>query len=371
MVPAFVLHIPSPAAAQAPTSVWNADVGVHGSWYDDPLTGTTGQPGYVEGVRMGLGYTLNSPRTQVAFTAYAMGVAVQGTGQSDHINYAGALAVTRAATPRLTWRFSEAVVSVYSNGAPLLATNGLIYPLALTTTNDISGGFTYELTTRTSLTLQARHEWVGFNSTPGLTNGWQFKTSASLARQLTPTDSVDVSYSFRHSDFPDQPASNTDTNALTVGWTRQLSEHFSFSADAGVAQLSRVNTPSEHGFVADATFTEKVKEGSVSFRYSHGFSQAYGFGRDRVYDTAGLVYDRTLTRDLSGTLAGVYGRSRDPYDPLYGFDTQDYSLALKYVLARGWSLGASYAWLYLGYLNVPARSTNNVNVSLSYGWEWR
>jgi len=371
MVPALLLHALSPAAAQTPTSVWNANVGAHASWYSDPFSGTAGQPGYIEGLRMGLGYTMNSPRTQLGFDATGAAVFVQGTGGSDHINYAGAFAVTHQSTPRLSLRFSEAVVSIYSNGAPLLTADGLLYPLTTTRTNDLAGGLTYQLTNRTSLTLSARHTYAGFASTPGLTNGWQFRTSASLARQLTATDSVRVSYSYRYSDFPDQPIKNTDTNSLTAGWTRQVSQRFSFSADAGVSHLHRANATSQYGFVADAALTKQLQRGSISLQYSHGFNQAYGFGRDRVSDTVGLAYARSLTRDLSATLAAIYGRSRDPFDPLFGFDTQNYRLGLQYLLARGWTLGGSYAWLYRDQIGTPPRSTNNVNASLTHGWEWR
>jgi hypothetical protein len=371
LVPVLVLRAPSPAAAQTPTNAWNANVGVHASWYNDPFSGTPGQPGYVEGIRMGLGYTMNNPLTQMAFDAYGMGTFAQGTGGTDHINYAGAFAVTHHATSRLTLRFSEAVVSLYANGAPLLAADGLIYPLTVTRTNDVDGGFTYQFTPRTSATVSARHTYAGFDGTPGLTNGWQFRTNASLARQLSATDTVDVTYSYRLSEFQGDPAKNTDTNSLTAGWTRQVSEYFSFSADLGVSHIHRANTTSEYGFVADAALTHKLQRGNISLRYSHGFSQAYGFGRDRLYDTVGLVYSRPMTRNLSATALGVYGRSTDPFDPLYGFDTQNYNLGLQYVLARGWVLGGSYGWLYRSQVGTPSRSTHNVNASLTYGWEWR
>jgi len=371
LVPALILRAPAPAAAQASTGVWNAHVGAHASWYSDPFSGVPGQPGYVEGFRAGVGYTLNSPRTVVAFDAYGMGVMTQGTGAADHFNYAGAIAVTRHSTPRLTLRFSEAIVSVYSNGAPALAAEGLVYPLTMTRTNDLMAGFTYQFTPRTSFTLTARHDLAGFDSTSGLTNGWQFRTSASLARQVSATDAVHITYSYRYSAFQDAAAPNTNTNSLTAGWGRELSERYSVALDAGVSRLNRVDTPGQTGFVADAVVTRRLNMGSLSARYRHGFSQAYGYGSDRVYDTVGLAYARTLTRELSGTISAVYGRSRDPYDPLKGFDTQNYHLGLQYLLARGWVAGASYAWLSRDPVGGLVQSTNNVNASLTYGWEWR
>jgi len=357
--------------AQASTDVWNGNVGLQGSWDSNPRSSTLGQQSYVESLGVGLGYTLNRPRSHVEFAARGMGLLNQGTARTGHFNYTGMLNVSRQATPRLALQFSEAVVSTYSQGAPFLAADGLLYPLVLSRTNNLSSGMTYQLTPRTNLSVTARHDWVGFDSSASLLGGWQLTTGASLGRQITAVDSLSLSYSFRHSRVQGGTNRNTDTHTLMTGWTRRLSERFAVSASAGASQVNLVGFDPRYGIVANAALTAQLRTGSVSLRYGHGMGQAYGFGRDRIFDLVGLAHSRSLGRNFSATVSGVYGRSRDLFDPTFGYDTQSYSLGLQYVAGRQWTLGAGYRWLYLDQVVVAPSSSHIVSASLSYGWQWR
>jgi len=357
--------------AQASTDVWTGNVAAQGSWNSNPRSATLGQDGYVESLGVGLGYTLNSPRSQVEFAAQGLGLLHQGTGRTDRFNYTGMLNVSRQATPRLALQFSEAVVSTYSQHSPFLAADGLVYGLVLYRTNHLSGGMTYRLTPRTNLSVTARHDWVRFDSSANLVGGWQFTTGASLGRQMTAVDSLSLSYSFRHSRYQSGSRRNTDTHTLMTGWTRRLSERFALSASAGASQVNFVGFNSRYGLVAKAALSAQLRTGSVSLRYEHGTSQAYGFGRDRLFDVVGLAHSRSLGRRLSATVSGVYGRSRDLFDPTWGYDTQNYSLGLQYAAGRQWTLGAGYGWIYRDYVSVVPRSSHIVNASCSYGWQWR
>jgi hypothetical protein len=364
-------HVPS-AAAQPSTSFWSATAGVQGSWYDNPRNATIeGQPGYVAGLGAGLGYTLDSPRTQFQFTAHAAAVAHEGTGAPTRVNYVGGLNFLRHATPRLTLRLSEDVSSRYTSGSAYLAADGLIYPVTLIRTNTLVAGLSYEFSKRTSLSVTARHDWVGFDETSGLKNGWQFQTGASLDRRLTPTSTVSLSYSYRHSRYETSPNLNTDTHSVTAGWAGKLNERLTLSGSGGVSQINRLDGGGKLGLVGGAALTQQFQKSSFSFRYSHGYSQAFGYSRDRVHDTLGLDYSRRLGRNLGGSLAGVYGRSRDPYDPLWGGDTQNYSAGLQYSLPTGWTWRANYAWLCRTPINSPSWSTNEIHGAVSYGWQWR
>jgi hypothetical protein len=369
---ALVLATPVAGVAQVSTRVWALNVGFYQSWYSDALPGsvTTPTQSFVERLGLGLTYTRQSPRTQVEFGAEGTGVYYTGVEGSDRVNYSGSLAVTRRASPRLSLRLSEAIVSTYSQGAPLLAVQGLVYPLAYHRTNQLSGGASYQLTSRTSASAHVRHDLVDFGSI-GLIGGWQLITGGGLTRSLTAVDSLGISYDYRLSRYENDVANNSGTHTVELGWTRQLDTGLSLALNGGVSRLDVVGFDSRFAATGDATLSATFKTSALSLRYERGFGQAFGLARERIADTVGLVYSRTLSRSVDSTLSGIYGSSRDPLDPSFSYTSQRYDLGLRYRVGRRWSLGAAYGVTLVEASNVNKRVSQNAAASLAYGWEWR
>jgi hypothetical protein len=373
------LFLPAPASAQAATlgaaSGWTAQVGLQGNWDDGGLNTTFQfQRTFVERLVGGVSYALQNPRSQVTFSTQGSVLAYQGVPPSGRFNYNGELAATRLATPRLTLQFSEAIISVYSQGTPGLAAAGLVFPLVLTRTNQVSGGLSYQLSSRTVGSIAAVHDWVGFDSTSTLVGGWQFRTTASLRHQLTAVDSASLSYSYRISrpqSGAQGQAQGVDTQSVTAGWSHQVNEGLTIVGELGASQINFPAQGRQYGWVGDAGFTRHFQSSSLSARYRHDTGQAFGFGRYRIFDVGSVEYSRNLGRRLTSSARGTYGRSRDLTDPTFILSTQNYSLGLRYAPARQWTMGAAYGWTSIDQATVPVRSGSNLNASLSYGWQWR
>lgn len=365
----------APALAQGPpTAFWDFSLHVAESWYSNRDL-TTASPS-VSNTRAGGGiaYTRNSPLSQFSLSAdaaYSFDNQQQGR---NRVNYSGGLSWNKRLGPRTSLQFREAVSQSYSQTAPILAEVGLVYPYTLIRTNSTSLSLSQQLSTRTSLSLGGRYQWVDFPDAAlssayfGQISGQQASGTVDLAQVVSEFDQLGLGYAYRWSDTRGPVFHD---NSLSASWTRRLGKTTSASVSLGGSYWTApVLGLSQYVLIASSSLRGQVGRTTFNAGYSRAPQQAFGIGSERIADVLSLSLSRTLTRSLSVSGRGIRTFGRDLVDPSFKFDTQALSLALQYRPTPQLSFGGGYGWTRVA-LNGVVLDSHSLDVTASYGWRWQ
>jgi hypothetical protein len=169
----------------------------------------------------------------------------------------------------------------------------------------------YELDVQT--TLDGRYSYTRTHVSDGSTDEAQ-QVSLSIGRQLTPLDRATLEYRF--SFFESDQAPSTTTNAVLVGWTRQLTEALVVHAAVGPRFQSTGGTDVD----AAASVLYTLRETVWSLAYSRTEGLVIGLtGGANIDAVVGTVRYRPLSPlilSLTGSVTHTSG-SGQPADTVY------------------------------------------------------
>ena len=152
--------------------------------------------------------------------------------------------------------------------------------------------------------------------------------------------------------------SDVDSYEMMVGFSKALSETWSFVADAG-ASYSRTDfvtldkKDSNWGFVGNTTLSWSGEKTSVNFTLSHDVSSASNLGSATNRTSLSFSVNRRFTLDLSGYIAGGYYRNksdRNQYSTTEIDEESFYGRAgMKYTIINDLFIDTAYTYNRVDY----------------------
>ncbi|MFM9915806.1 MAG: hypothetical protein ACKVOX_08365 [Rhizobacter sp.] len=363
---------------------------------NDNVTLSRISPGTVN--TLSLSNTLNASRqlensathVNAAFNALRQ----RGNGGNDRID--GQIGLTQTLTDPLN-EFS--VSGLYSQDFNNAVQNAdVTVGRGLRRTTALSASWSRAITELLSASTQVSTSLTGYGKqvtgAAGFTNT---SVSASLSYRLTETDTLSVQLS--HSDYRVDASSNhSQTNFVSVGMSRTLTERVSASLNLGLyrtessAVSSRIACPLEislcrAGLVsyivarsnADSAANGLQYSSTYNYRFDESSSFSFASGTQQTPSGAGAVTrgqslslgaTHAFSETLNGSMGYALSRSKFQGTSQGGTAAQrSFSMSISKLLAPELSLQAGYQWSQAN--NVGSGNTaqsNSISVSLKYDW---
>jgi hypothetical protein len=268
-------------------------------------------------------------------------------------------------------------------GTTELVNTGIVEPGTRRHDESASGGWSFSETERLSLILQASYSHSIYTTVLGFGPDGAAATALESYDGATVSASEQYQYSDRIAAFVSLSqggftqagvTAQTNTTGLVAGFKSQLSERFTFNADAGASRTT-FETLTSTGFLADVSVSRSTLTGSFSLGASRSVAPA-GFGEVTTQDTLRASAQRTLTARLSGDLGVSVFRYtsvfNDPHYPSLTLVDRTYSqvtAGLTYQLSETWSVGLHGLATRLQGESVP--SADDWQVGLVASWSPR
>jgi hypothetical protein len=328
-----------------------------------------GQGSFEDQVGAGLTLRLAGRRGELSLSGDGWGHRYHSLDGSDGFNYVTGLSGSHRFSPRVTGRLRASFSDNVTRYDRQLLDAGLQLPLTRTQTVDTGAALAFQLTAKTTFTTEGRYERASFDAA-GLVDAQQWSGGVSLARALSSTDRLSLSYVRR--DIR-REGGERRVHDLFAGWGRTLARRLSAELVAGASHRPAVGAlAARTDFYGSAGLNYTFQHGSLQGRYRHTLGEAYGLGRERIADVVSAGLARRFGRRLDATLGAGYGFSRDPLDPTFRYRAQNASAGLSLALARELRLNASYG---LGRSREQSGAEPIVSqygsLSLAYGVEWQ
>jgi hypothetical protein len=272
-------------------------------------------------------------------------------------------------SPHTNFQLTQAFSSTLTGYSTVLAETGLVLPQALVHRLGTTGSLSHQLSPKTSLAANIQYERNTFPNGE-LVDGSEFGIGVSATRRLSANHSVSASYNYESSSALGQ---RLGRNVLLGGWSGTLRPRLTASATLGIVNYeTSVAGDRQTSPQGSATLAWRYPRWNFDVRYGRSVSQAFGLGRDRLADIAGLSIGRKLTKkiDLSGSY--VYSLNRDPTDYNLSFTSQSYGGDLRWLFTRNFVATAGY----VGRRNEPEGTAlplkgNVWTCAVSYTRDWR
>ncbi len=225
---------------------------------------------------------------------------------------------------------------------------GLILERAVSTTNTISPGLSFQLDPLTALRTQYAYRTLSSDS-PLARDSTTHDASVALERQLTRTFSGNVSYAFTRFQVEDSP--DRDSHSPRLGLTTTYFPTIRLNSNIGLLFVERPDGTTEMTFASATRYDQTFRLGSLSLAYDRNASVGGVLGVSTVTQSVTLAGTLQATRDLTlGLNAGRTDTSADavsdPRAPSQEIDLRVYNVALRvtYRLLRWLSIEGSYRY---------------------------
>lgn len=357
-----VAATPSSGAAREPR--WSFTLGAQEAWDSNPLFETAqAEESFVGELGATLSYRQRGRRGEMTLAADGSGRSYHALKGEQGLNYGAGL----TGRYRLSSRAQASVLGrlgrTYTRSSRELTEAGLLLPLSRARTVTSSGSLDLRLASTTSLASEIRYDDVRFDSKT-LVGGSQLRATSTLSHTLGGNDSLRLSYSYR-SDF--LPQDTRQTHTVSTGWSGVLWRRVSAGASLGV-NLARGESPSVGG---SAHLVSRYQGGAVHLSYERSIGQAFGFGRQRLFEVAAASLNHTLNRRLDLGAALSHSHSWDSSDPLFRLSTQSGTAGIGFALNRQFRLAVRYT-LDRGESGTHAPVlSHQALLSVLYGVQWR
>jgi hypothetical protein len=162
------------------------------------------------------------------------------------------------------------------------------------------------------------------------------------------------------------------THSVYLNWSRQLGQYTDLSlAAGGTASPAREGQPALFSPVGSVSLGHQTERNRFSLSFHRRVDQAFGFGRQRVGDVVNLSWSREIGRIWNIRLNGGYGRSRDPSDVDFGYESQYLAGGFGVRPTRNFGIGADGRAVRRSLSDGRADTSLGAGISMSYSWEWR
>jgi hypothetical protein len=287
----------------------------------------------------------------------------------NQFSYSGLGTGSFTLSPQTSLQVSQAYSSTLTGYSTVLAQTGLVLPQVLVHRLDSEGALSHTLSPQMSLGANIQYERNTFPNGE-LFDGSEFSLGASTTRRVSANHNVSASYTFEVSSTEGQ---QHDRHVLSGGWNATLRPRLTASATLGAVNYETSTTGDRRWSPeGSATLAWRYPRLSVEARYGRAVSQAFGLGRDRLADVAGLTIARKVSRTVDIDATYTYSLNRDPGDDTFRFTSQAYGADLRWLFTRRLVAAAGYS----GRRNEPdgtaLPSTGSVfTCSVSYTRDWR
>ncbi len=372
-VAARAQSVDPPAGEQAVPSVasvdprWSFSLRAQESWDTNPVfREADGQDSFVGDVGATLAYRRQGQRGELKLFADGSGRRYEALDGEQSFNYGAGLEGRYRISPRATASAIGRLGMDYVRYSRQLTDDGLLLPLTRARTATAGGALELGLARATSLTTDVRYESARFDSDE-LVDGSQLRATATVGHAISSDDTLRFSYSFLN-DF--LPGEARQTHTLYAGWNGALSRRVS----AGAALGANLGSGAAQGatLYGAANVSSRYQGGTVDLRYTRSVGQAFGYGRQRLYDLAVGSISHVVSRRLDLFAALSYSRSQDPSDPPFRIVTQAGTAGIGFALARQVRLTGGYT------LNRSDEEgaggpvlSHQALLGVSYGVSWR
>jgi putative beta-barrel porin BBP2 len=173
--------------------------------------------------------------------------------------------------------------------------------------------------------------------------------------KITPRDTLEVKYTFAHSDYTSTTPTvggTFSTHGGTVGWTRQLTQTLSGTVTGGTSHIdlgdAQQSGASSLVYIASASLQWNYEKNSAAtLSYSRSVTPGFfGVPVPLITDTVNVSASRILTQKLRIIGTANYAHNEDTAS-LIRFISYGGTVSLSYDLAR--SVTASLNYIYYNY----------------------
>jgi hypothetical protein len=320
--------------------------------------------------RVGMNVTHNhkGQRLQLNILANGSGLFYNTLNELNRFSGAGGFNGTYAASPRLNFTFTDVVTDAYTYDTPVLVENGILLPLVHSLSNRALGGLAYQLSRRTSASVDVRHDLAKFDSS-ALVNGSRLTVSSQIKRQVSASQSLGIAYGFNRYANRERI---TYLNTASGTWVAALSRWLDANADVGVGFLGdNVEASNRTLLVAVGGLSAHFQRSTLGARYHRSVVPAYGLGRNRQVDAVAIDFNQELSSRLTLLAIGDFATNVDPYDANNRINSQNHLANLSYAVTRRLSLVGGYTYRSRNAKGPsPGIHSHGAHFSLSYGHKW-
>jgi hypothetical protein len=345
---------------------WTASFGVHQSYEGDA------QITEQEGGAISRGFTGRVGRTWLLRrgTVLANGDATQlmySGGGTNQLMYGVNGATSYLLTPRVTWSAGGSLNQSYAKDSTVLVEAGTILGGALTKTVIASNEVAFALSPRSTFNAFVSFTRVSFDAEQ-FTSGSSLLTRASFSRELTRTQSLEISVGNTFSS-----GLTGDIQGLLASWRRRVGSGLTVSLGGGVRPYSLYGESGYRiapGLSAGVTGRLSPTQ-TLSVTYERAVEQAYGFDRTHLAHRFNGNHELAIGRrfQLSNTLN--YGLNSYPQIKDYLLGGWTYVVGARCLLVRNLALTGNYSYWLVQETGVPSTSTWRTDVGIAYGFGWR
>jgi hypothetical protein len=254
------------------------------------------------------------------------------------------------------------MASSYSEDSTVLTTIGTVLPRVETRTNVASGALTYQLSPRTNIDASVSETTVTFPASE-FSNGSSLSVRSSLARQITPTQSIGLSIGNTFS-----TGTTGDIQGLLATWQMIRGRSLTLTATGGVRPYT-LDGVTGHQYAPGGSFgiaAAMSRNQTIAASYEHAVEQAYGFNRTHLAHRFNANYIFAVGERLTLEGNGNYGLNTYPQIANYTLDGRTATAGVRYLLGRQFSLGAGYGLWVRKETGAPSTSTYRTTFSLTY-----
>jgi hypothetical protein len=302
---------------------------------------------FVTHVAAGAGYTFRGRRGELGFLADVARLEYHSLPQLSRFTYGAGVNGTHRFSQRSSLSIRERYAESSYNPIELLATSGLPVSVVHARTNNADVALNLGLSSRTTLSLAARHQSITFGpegKDQGLVDGSVVSFEPTLAQKVGRTNVLSAGYSFQKDLKNDSGTGDIQTAFL--GWAGRLGHDYGAALSGGVSRVgATAGVEVKWRPYVSAALTADYRTGSLQARYTRTVSPAFGLGGDRLAELASLTAEKNFTRKVAANLNGSYGETRDiGDDAALRFNTVTAGAGLRYLVSRRFAFEWSYAY---------------------------
>jgi len=249
---------------------------------------------------------------------------------------------------------------------------------SISTTESISPSFSYQLTERDSLSVNASYSEREY-STTDFSNSRNRQLSTSWQHQFTERFNGGVSFSFGNNKSNSLTSfTDDDTYNLSLTTNYDLSEVWGINGSVGVRQLDSERTDGfgvteknkSSGSSLDLTISYKKNQDTASVSLSRSVSPSSS-GEVNEQDKISANWSRNLTENLSAGINASFQTTRSA-DGANNDDRENISVSptLNWTFSPDASLGLSYKYRQQKESDAgTTASSNAIMLTLNYNWD--
>lgn len=356
-------------AAPAPLPQWNLSVDAQGGYDDNVRFAAAGGPeDFATRLGAKLDRTWAGRRGRFAVSGGGQGWLYRRVSDLNRFTYAADADGSYLLSPRAAIRVTDAFSTSYASELAALTGSGLLLPTVVSRANTARGSFSYRASRRTTGTLELRHETVSFDS-PSLVGGSTLTAGAGISRELSRADTASAAYQYQLSTVL---GAHSVTQTVHGTWSRALGTSAHARARVGASRFQPLMTSwSRTTPVGGAALDARRGRQAIEAQYDRFVDLAYGLGRVRINGLLSARYALTVTPEMALDVRALRARSVDPADASFELTNTDLVAGLRYALARGFAVVASYSRRRSVQPPFLAISSQGATVAFTYGRTWR